>query len=543
MRSPAWKLGQVLAPLGLLPLFACLAPPVASPKTTVTQETQMKYNQTPKNKVDILFMVDNSPSMAPMQDALQAKFGSFLQVFADLPATGTFPDMHIGVVTSDFGAGDTVGGGCMTYGGGDGGRLQALGAAHDPSCVAPLGAPFIQYAFDPNGGQAITNLPNGKDVKALTQQFTCMASVGVHGCGFEHQLESVRAALTNNTDNKGFLRDDALLAVVFLTNEDDGSADKNAKFYEQPPGGGADPQGTSMFGQYSTYRQTRFAVECNGMQIPYGVASTMLTGCIPAPNPTGESGLAFDVNRYINFFKQPASAGGVKANPDDVILVGIDGPEEPFQTVLSPPPKNNATTYGSCPPPLSSTCVQWLQHSCQNKADPTFFADPGVRLNAVIKAGATSHKIASICGDDLNQSPDFTKTLKSVGELISSQLGVGCIDAPIADRTPGNADCVVEDVTSDSNGTTIKEVPSCTENGGAKPCWKLNNLLPTYVSQGCTAAGVPRPPTCKLPASCQPVINPANKQLQLVNIIIDRSAPVPGGTIARVSCTTIASSQ
>ncbi|MCU1278936.1 MAG: hypothetical protein JWM53_2482, partial [bacterium] len=60
--------------------------------------------------------------------------------------------------------------------------------------------------------------------QTLEQTFTCMAAVGSRGCGFEHPLESVYAALTNRVENAGSLRDDALWAVVFVINEDDGAA-------------------------------------------------------------------------------------------------------------------------------------------------------------------------------------------------------------------------------------------------------------------------------------------------------------------------------
>jgi len=53
MRSRTWKLVRLVAPIGLIPLFACLSPPVESPKTTVTQETSVRVEQSLKNKVDL----------------------------------------------------------------------------------------------------------------------------------------------------------------------------------------------------------------------------------------------------------------------------------------------------------------------------------------------------------------------------------------------------------------------------------------------------------------------------------------------------------
>jgi hypothetical protein len=529
------------SPLMLVPLFACLAPPVESPRTTVTQETNVRVEQSIKDKVDVLFMVDNSSSMDPMQIELRSKFGQFFQVFEGLAASGTYADMHIGVVTSDYGAGDSAGGGCDASPGGQKGVLQTTpspNATNPPTgCQPPMGAPFIQYKFGANG--ATTNLPNGNDATALVNEFTCMASVGAKGCGFEHQLESAYQALRNSKENAGFLRSDALLTVVFVTNEDDGSAAPNAKFYEQAN----DPAGTSMYGQYTTYRQTRFAVDCGGMQIPYGMPSGMLANCAAAPNPMMDVSTAFDVSRYISFFTLPAAQGGVKVDPHDVILVGIDGPETPVQTVLVDPSMGN-TPYHLCPAPmLTNTCIQALQHSCENVPQPGFFADPAVRLNTVINSVA-NHKITSICGDDLTKTPDFTNAMQQLGELISSQIGPGCLNSPVANRADGTPDCEVEDVTANPDGTIkIQEIPSCAENGNMTPCWQLNDLLTQYQMQGCVPPPGPPPSTCKLPLSCQPVTNPVDGKQQLASVSINRGGNPPlANTTARVSCATIASS-
>jgi hypothetical protein len=59
--------------------------------------------------------------------------------------------------------------------------------------------------------------------------------VGTGGCGFEQPLEAARTALVQHIGsggpNAGFLRDDALLAIIFVTDEDDCSAPE-ASFYD-----------------------------------------------------------------------------------------------------------------------------------------------------------------------------------------------------------------------------------------------------------------------------------------------------------------------
>ncbi|MCA1663352.1 MAG: hypothetical protein LC659_03630, partial [Myxococcales bacterium] len=355
---------------------------------------------------------------------------------------------------------------------------------------------------------------------------------------------SVYAALHNRKENADFLRPDALLTVVFVTNEDDGSAAPGAKFYEQA---GSDPSGGGMYGQYTTYRQTRFAVDCGGMPIPYGMPISSLTNCAAAPNPmAADVNSAYDISRYTDYFTKEARFGGVKDNPNDVILVGIDGPESHVETTLVDPSKGN-TPYVACPSPmLSSSCIEALQHSCENTVQPGFFGDPAVRLNAVIsQAPNQNFQIASICGDDLNQTPNFTTALQKVAELISMHFKPACLDAPIASRDDGTPDCVVEDVTSDPSGgpDTIVVIPSCAENGHVTPCWQYNDLLAQYQSQGCVAPPTKPPASCMLPQSCQPVTNPVDGKEQLASVSIDRGGQLPPkNTSVSVFCATIASS-
>jgi hypothetical protein len=53
--------------------------------------------------------------------------------------------------------------------------------------------------------------------------FSCIAQLGPDGCGYEQSLEAMYRAL-DPAVNPGFIRDDAALAVLFITDEDDCSA-------------------------------------------------------------------------------------------------------------------------------------------------------------------------------------------------------------------------------------------------------------------------------------------------------------------------------
>ena len=55
----------------------------------------------PNPNVDILFVVDSSPSMIEEQEALSASFPLMMDTLATLE--GGLPNVHIGVITTDMG--------------------------------------------------------------------------------------------------------------------------------------------------------------------------------------------------------------------------------------------------------------------------------------------------------------------------------------------------------------------------------------------------------------------------------------------------------
>ncbi len=159
-------------------------------------------------------MVDNSQSMLPLQSALLTGFPAFANVLKTLP--GGLPDLHLGVVSSDSGPGkyDLPQYHCAFRG--DNGRFQ-----NQPRglCAA---SPFM--AVNQTFLQASNNQQTKNYTGDIADAFSCIAALGDQGCGFEGQLKSVRWALDPlnvPTGNDGFLRFDAYLAVVLLTNEDD----------------------------------------------------------------------------------------------------------------------------------------------------------------------------------------------------------------------------------------------------------------------------------------------------------------------------------
>jgi hypothetical protein len=200
----------------------------------------------PADQLDILFVIDNSPSMMPLQEALAYNIPRFL---SKIDATGA--DYHVAITTTDVGGQPPTGayepfrlGSCNTRNGDDG-VMQATACASRGNLSAPARNVCARLCPDPkyvptDGSRFISktgmksNVPSDFQVDPLTGRtvdfgpanaFKCMAVVGDIGCGVEAPLEAAKRALDGHAlENQGFLRPNSLLAVIFITDEDDCSA-------------------------------------------------------------------------------------------------------------------------------------------------------------------------------------------------------------------------------------------------------------------------------------------------------------------------------
>jgi len=155
-------------------------------------------------KVDILFAIDNSGSMGDEQDNLIAAFPGFVAGIQD--ALQFAESYHIGVVTSD--SYDANESGCR----GVGDLVTQTGGSDSSNAVC---GPFTSGFrwFDNTEPDLVTT-------------FECAAQVGTDGSGDEEQVHGVLRATDAERNapgacNDGFLRDDALLVVVLITDEED----------------------------------------------------------------------------------------------------------------------------------------------------------------------------------------------------------------------------------------------------------------------------------------------------------------------------------
>jgi hypothetical protein len=317
----------------------------------------------PAGNVDVLFVVDNSSSMGFKQQNLAQAMGAFVTALA---AGGMLPSLHVGIISTDVGAFPYQADQCSGHG--DAGDLQ--NKPRVAGCQPPMhGARYIEDLRLANGGR-MKNYDG-----ELADEINCLAELGEKGCGFEQPLESMRLALSSSA-NSGFLRADAALAVVIVSDEDDCSARDTALFDPNP----ALDNINSTLGFMGSYRCTEFGVLCDSAVLPRTAGS--YTSCVPR----GDSYL-YGPQFYVDYLR------GLR--PGARLIVGVlAGRPKPFAVQLG-------GLYGDTPT---------LVHSCESAG--YLPADPAVRLAAFAAAFGDHGTFQEMCTDD------YRPALTAIGTAI-----------------------------------------------------------------------------------------------------------------------------
>jgi hypothetical protein len=447
--------------------------------------TQVSITQTfvfaPKQNadVDILFMIDNSSEMTVMQQKLYDQIPAFVNTLAALPSG--LPNLHIGVIDSDMGApGDsTTSLGCTAMG--DQGELQSAPTSDafptppsmctDSTLTTTGGDVDHTYISDVMGMQNFT--------APLSSVLQCIALLGDKGCGFEHQLASIARALGADgqgapSANANFLRPDAGLAIVILSNEDDCSATPPTPLYSL---NGGMQNLSNPLGPISNYRCNQFGHLCvdpasgsNAFEMPpltppadaqqtaSGMPALTLTEC--KDNDTS-SGMLTPVSQFV------AGVRALKADPDNQIMVAaIIGPPTPYTVAWVP-----STQPGELWPFTEHSCGAaggYVNPNGQMTTDGSF-GDPGVRL-AQFASAFPNNAIGSVC--DADYLPTMSVIASKVAQLATGM--VICLNGPVQSNAQGHPDCAVtEDVVDGSNVASQKALANCDQNGNVAPCWTL----------------------------------------------------------------------
>lgn len=176
-----------LALCAMLSQAACSQQQFGLPSQSQQFGQQVTYN----TEVDVLWVIDTSSSMDKHQNLLASQIGLFVEA---LNNTGL--NYQIGVTTMDMGSGGAKG-----------------------KLLAKAGTPAILQASTPN----------------LIPVLADRIRIGADGSAIERGLESMKAALGSSSNatspNYGFIRPNALLVTIFLTNEEDQSANEDYEAY------------------------------------------------------------------------------------------------------------------------------------------------------------------------------------------------------------------------------------------------------------------------------------------------------------------------
>jgi hypothetical protein len=268
---------------------ACLERPVAPATPLVSARVVELAKQNKVNKIDLLFMIDNSSSMADKQQIMGEAVPELVDRLIEpkcvdpitLRTTGNavngvcppgseldfepIKDIHIGIVTSSLGN-HGASGVCedqidVSLGrsdphNNDQGRLVSRGMGGTP--VATFQSKGFLF-YNPTVGGALANA-----MQVSTPFIDMVKGVGQHGCGYEASLEAVYRflvdpepystiridtsiggfgqALLNGTDTMllqqraDFLRPDSLVSIMIMTDENDCSVvDGGQGFYALLP--------------------------------------------------------------------------------------------------------------------------------------------------------------------------------------------------------------------------------------------------------------------------------------------------------------------
>lgn len=208
MNTKRW----IFWPIALLVALACNDHGLIPLDRAIEVVVHDKHVQLDTNKIDILWVIDNSNSMCEEQDALTANFETFIDGLSAINA-----DFRLAVVTTDMSSNPGV------FRSGPGPIGPDCSDTAEPLTCGDVTGPVLSsrdYLLDP------ANPNSGLEVDQLKSDFRCIATVGtVSGeAGFERGLDTMRQALSIDaltTINDGFRREKAWLAIIFVTDEND----------------------------------------------------------------------------------------------------------------------------------------------------------------------------------------------------------------------------------------------------------------------------------------------------------------------------------
>jgi hypothetical protein len=450
-------------------MFGCLDRPVAKPNTNLQSGVRIPVVNNAIENVDVLFEIDNSNSMSENQGNLARNFQILIDQLVNPPINPMTmrPDhppvksLHVGVISSDLGTPGSVVPSCANSDTGDDGLLNPIknGLAirtHQPWTSAPAGRRPMRCTNDPNQYPSfLTFTANMTNATEFRDDFICNAYLSTGGCGLEQQLESAYRALVvrnpreqpGNTDpNAGFVRENAVLAIVMVTDEEDGStrdcrfaeagvpctdavgvfdimspdwssSDLNLRFYMYTPGSRQDP--TWPIDRYmDPTRPSRGFTSLKPGRPDLVIFSAIAGVPLNPPMRAASSGTGMEVDYDALLGRMPDGSDGYTGEQ-----VG-SGPISMRQRNMDP------------------MCSTRVVPACRREGSPAvttcdagsqYFAWPSRRIVQVARRFAERYNNGTLSSVCLN---DYTPALSAIVERIQSRLTGRCLPRPLETNPP-----------------------------------------------------------------------------------------------------------
>ena len=467
---------RLAAPLcAALLLAGCLDHPVKAVEYDKLSDVDEGFPIAVNKDVDILFVIDNSGSMAEEQALLSANFAAFIDVLEQPDVKANY---RIGITTTD--AGNPR---CPTSTP-EGGRLglssckdrvaaaeftyldEDFSFACDDYCTKDDTQLTIKPTETTRDGekkprawlQNIEGEINVEGVDSMVEAFQCYGPQGVAGCGFESHLESMYLALAKSSDpqsiqNFGFVRDSAILSVVFITDETDCSFNPKTKeifttnkvFWNDPL---TDPAPTSSV-------CWRAGVTCEGDGPTYSECHADNHDVEGNPGAADEDAVLLPVSKYIHFVESIEEAKRVNDMSAEVLISLIAGVPAGYEQPGGPP-----LVYADSDDPEFQANFGIGPGCVLANADPLLppsTAIPPVREREFAEAFEVDDErnLYSIC------QPNYAGALEAIADKIRDQIKPACMPSCVldGDRTTPQAEpnCKLFDVLGD--GTRHEIVP------------------------------------------------------------------------------------
>ena len=409
---------------------------------------------------DILFVIDNSGSMGEEQGILAANFPQFINVLEGEQVGASY---RIGVATSDeiglratscrqrlgdflwegalgpndeFLSLDERQSGCLSACEFDDIALSSLPDADGN----PVFGPWIERS----GGT--TNLPSGV---GMADALKCLGPQGINGFGYEAPLESMRRIIEENVD--GFVRDEALLAIIFVTDEADCSMPfQNVDTMFTSLG---EPFWADLEDRPTSSACWKAGVTCLGGPGAYDACVPVDKGWDGLPVEDPNQSVLYPLDRYIEALQAVSDRKEAAGGNGTVSVAVISGVPEDY-------PQGGELIYRDSADPIFNS-EYGIGPGCAYGTE-TLGDLPGippVRLKAFAEAFAGERRnLFSIC------SADYAVALEQIAEDIALLGSRSCVPGCAYDANPFvdglQPECTVVEQRGEGSGGDL-DVPSC----------------------------------------------------------------------------------